>query len=852
MGLTASITMNQWSRSLAQASEALRFDIRFALRSLRRTPGFSAAIVATLALGIGANAAMFSLADRLFLRMPTGVTDPATVRRFYVHSNWSVGQVWEIRSETHYPAFATLDTALASRARLAAYTPSDSMSLVERDRASTVRGSYTTARYFSVLGVHAAIGRFYSADESTMGSGALVAVLSNALWKNHFGGDSAIVGQSITVARQRYTIIGVTPPGFTGPDLDAVDVWLPLATLPRPLLGKQPWYMSWRSGNDLRVIARVSPGTTDRWLSTVGTTVFRRGELANVSRGPDSSATVLPGPLLESLGPSIKPAPEVAIAERLVGVTIIVLLIACANVANLLLARALSRRREIAVRLALGISRRRLVAQLLTESLILSAIAGIAAMLVGAWSGSALRAMVMPATHFAGPLLDTRVVLFTGVVALLTGIAAGLAPAAQASKPELTTALKTGAGDGGGHSSKLRTSLIIVQVALSVLLLYGAGLFVRSLSNVRRIDLGVDSSRLISATVDFADPAGHYLIRGPYRTVLGAGLAEAAERLKQMPGVEQTALSTAPPLGGYAMVGLFYRDGTRPVRLDNLDPAVIWVSASYFATTGMRLARGRLLTDADMGTPVMVINETTAHAYWPNTDPIGQCLVFFRMTEPCTTVVGITKDSHLDDVVEKPAVAMFLPLVRHVGDAPYANAAYLIVRAAPQHAASVIDETRRELRRIFPQGEPPWIETTTSRVETQLRPWRLGTSLFSAFGVLALVVAAIGVYSVIAYSVGQRAHEMSIRAALGAGSTQIVGLVVGYGLRVITIGVVLGLLAAVALGRLIESLLYGTSTHDPVVMAGVGLLLVFVAVLASVAPAWRAMRADPAVALRAE
>jgi predicted permease len=844
--------MNQWSRSLAQASEALRLDVRFALRSLRRTPGFSAAIVATLALGIGANAAMFSLADRLFLRTPTGVADPATIRRFYVHSDWSVGQIWEIRAKMHYPGFATLDTALESRAQLAAYTPGDSMSLVERDRVSTVRGSYTTARYFGVLGVHPAIGRFYSADESAMGSGALVAVISYTLWKNHFGGDSAIVGQTIAVARQRYTIIGVTPPGFTGPDLDAVDVWVPLATLPRPLLGKQPWYLSWRSGNDLRVLARVSPGTADRWLSTVGTMVFRRGELANVSRGPDSSATVLPGPLLESLGPSIKPAPEVAIAERLVGVTIIVLLIACANVANLLLARALSRRREIAVRLALGISRRRLVAQLLTESLILSAVAGIAAILVGAWSGSALRAMVMPATHFSGPLLDARVVLFTGVVALITGVAAGLAPAAQASKPELTTALKTGAGDGGGHGSRLRTSLIVVQVALSVLLLYGAGLFVRSLSNVRRIDLGVDSSRLIAATVDFADPAGHFLIRGPYRTVLGAGLGEAAERLKQMPGVEQTALSTAPPLGGYGMVGLFYRDGTRPVHLDNLDPAVIWVSASYFATTGVRLVRGRLLTDADMGTRVMVINETTAHAYWPNTDPIGQCLVFFRMTEPCTTVVGITKDSHLDDVVEKPAVAMFLPLVTRAGAAPYANAAYLIIRAAPGRVASVIDETRRELRRIFPQGEPPWIETTNSRVETQLRPWRLGTSLFSAFGILALVVAAIGVYSVIAYSVGQRAHEMSIRAALGAGSTQIVGLVVGYGLRVITIGVVLGLLAAVALGRLLESLLYDTSTHDPVVMFGVGLLLLFVAVLASAAPAWRAMRADPAIALRAE
>ncbi|MEP6493559.1 MAG: ADOP family duplicated permease [bacterium] len=840
----------------AGAWDALRQDVGFALRSLRRSPDFSAAIVATLALGIGANAAMFSLADRLFLRAPVGVADPASLRRLYVHSNWSIGNVWEIRSVLGYPAFATIDSALASRAQLAAFTKSDSMSMVDRGIESTVRGSYATSKYFSVLGVHAAIGRFYSANEDAMGAGALVAVISDALWHSRFGRDSAVLGRAVVVARQRYTIVGVAPRGFTGSDLDATDIWLPLGSFPRGMIGSRPWFESWRSGSFLHVLTRVAPGTpgtSDAWISTVSTTVYRLGEKAGVSNRPDTNATIIPGPLLESLGPTLTPAPEVAIAERLVGVTIVVLLIACANVANLLLARALSRRREIAVRLALGISRRRLVVQLLTESTLLSIVAGVAAVVVAAWAGRALRVMVMPQTHFAGAVVSTRVALFTGAIALITGIAAGLAPAVQASRPDLTNALKTGAGEGGGRGIRLRSSLVVAQVALSVVLLVGAGLFVRSLSRVQAIDLGYDASRLIFATVDFIDPDPRAPTNDSHHTELSAGLVAAAERVRRLPGVEQTALASAPPLAGYAMVGLHFRDGTVPPRLDDRDPAVIWVSPSYFAATGVRLTRGRLLTDADIGgTPVMVVNETTARTYWPAADAIGQCIVFFAATSPCTTVVGITKDSHLDDVLEKPVAVMLLPLVRPAGTASPLNASYLIVRADPKQLTRVMGETRRELRRIFPQAELPFVASTMSRIEPQLRPWRLGASLFSAFGVLALLVAAIGVYSVIAYSVGQRAHEMSVRAALGADSTQIVRLVVGYGVRVIGVGVVLGLFAAIALGRLIASMLYGTSTHDPVVMLSVALILLIVALVASAAPAWRAMTADPAVALRAE
>jgi predicted permease len=833
--------------------DALRLDVAFALRALRRTPGFSAAIVATLALGIGANAAMFSLADRLFLRSPAGVADPSSLRRLYVRSNWSVGSVWEIRSEMGYRAFVALDSSLAPRARLAAYTKPDTMTLVERDGSVTeVRGSFATADYFSVLGVRPALGRFYSVDEDVMGAGAPVAVISYGMWQSRFAGDRAVLGRTVDVARQRYTIVGVAAKDFTGADLNANDVWLPLATYAAWPIGGKPWFHSWRSGNFLRVLGRVTPGTTDSWLQTVTTTTFRRAELAGVTRGPDTSATVLPGPLLESLGPSINPAPEVAIAKRLTGVTLIVLLIACANVANLLLARAIGRRREIAVRLALGISRRRLVAHLLTESVILSAAAGIAAIVAAAWAGNTLRATMMPETHWAERLFDLRVALFAGTAALLTGIAAGLAPAIQASRPDLTTALKTGTRNSDARGSRLRRSLIVAQVALAVVLLHGAGLFVRSLSSVHQIDLGFDAERLVFATVKFANPEAHFI--DPHRVhapELSAGLAEASARLSSGPNVESTAIATAAPMRGYSMIAVYLPGGVQPPRLNDLDPVLITVSPSYFATTGVRLVRGRLFTDADRaGGPVIVVDEITARTYWPNEDAIGKCIILPRPTDPCYRVIGITKDSHLDSVIEQPAVAIFMPLWEAPGSLQYA--AYLIVRAAPGEMSRVIDATRRELRRIFPRAEPPLVMATTRLLEPQLRPWRLGAVLFSAFGGLALVVAAIGVYSVIAYSVSQRAHEMSVRVALGAEAARLVRLIIAQSVRVIVVGVALGVAIALALGRLIASMLYDTSTHDPVVIAGVSVLLLVVAVLAGAVPAWRAGRADPVTALRAE
>ena len=833
--------------------ESLLQDLRYALRGLRADWRLSSFVIATLALGIGANTAMFSVADRLFVQPPPGIADPSTLRRLYIRSHWSSGEVWEIRPGFYYAAFDALKSALAPRVQLAAYAAPDTVRFGEGDAATTVRASYATATYLPLLGVRPALGRFYAAAEDRMGDGSLLAVVSHSFWRRHFGGDSSVVGRKLDIAWQRYTIIGVAAEGFTGADLDATEIWLPISTFPRLSPSEMPWYRSWRYDPQLKIIARVAARTANDWVSASATTAFRRGEAANISRGPDTSATVLVGPLLESRGPSITPSPEVAIAPRLMGVMVIVLIIACANVANLLLARALRRRREIAVRLALGVTRGRLVRQLLTESVVLALLAGMVAIAIAAWGGAVLRAMLMPATHWAAPTLDLRVALFAVVLALVTGVVPGLAPAIRASRPDVASALKSGSREGTTHRSSLRSALLVAEVALSVVLLAGAGLFVRSLRGVHAVDVGYDADRIVVGGVRFFNPEVHDVPRGPgvHAAELGAGLQEVAARLARMPGVERTALGDAGPMYGYATAPVFLRDGTAVPRLEKRDPALFQVSPSFFATSGLRLMTGRLFTDDDRDgmPPVIVVDESAGKTYWPGRDAIGQCLIVVEPTNPCATVIGITRDAHREEMLENANAQLYMPLAQGYRRDP----SVLIVRAAPEDVSRIAEVTRRELRRAFPRpGDLPWVRPLVARLEPQLRPWRLGAELFSAFGVLAVMVAALGVYSVLAYSVSQRRQEVGVRIALGAQTGHVLRLVVGEGMRTVAVGVGIGVAMVMALGQLVTSLLYGVSAHDPLTIGIAVLVLATVGVLASAVPAWRASRLDPMEALRAE
>jgi predicted permease len=841
----------------------LRQDTVVAMRGLRRSPGLAIACIVTIALGVGANGAMFSLADRLFARPPGGVRNPGELRRFYARTTFSVGEVAEIRSGFPYRVFALLDSNLAPRVQLAGYTKPDTMPMTTMPDGKTaapftVHGAYVTNSYMPVLGVRPALGRFFAADENVVGSPVHVAVISDRLWRRAFDTDSSVIGRAVNIDRQRATIIGVAPRGFDGPDLSSTDVWMPFASHPGPTDGS--WYNSFFSGTYLRLIGRVTSGTTNEWLSGVATTVVRRtvvpgarGFTTNALR--DTNAVMLAGPILESLAPSIKQAPEVGIATRLVGVTIIVLLIACANVASLLLARALGRRREIAVRIALGVSRPRLIAQLLCEGVLLAAIAGVAALLVSLWAGNALRALLMPGTYWADSALDARVVLFIGVIAIGTGILAGLVPALQASQPELTESLKSGARDGGtgARRSRLRQLLLVAQMAMSVLLLYGAGLFVHSLMRLREIDLGFDAERVIYGSVYFLNPTGGYIDYEASRSPrIPQGLMETAQRLSGAPGVERVALSTGGPMGSYAMIGVYMPDGSHVPLLDKRDPVWNATTPNYLEATGSRLARGRFFSDADRnGAPVVVINEVAARTYWPQRDALGQCLRLFSKTEPCATVIGILRDSHVEEVVEQPVLQLFTPFGYDSLGRPR-GARTLIVRATPGQTAAVKALVHRELGRTFPTLAVDFVKSVPELLANELRPWRVGLLLFGGFGILALVVAALGTYSVLSYAVTQRLHEIGVRIALGARSPDVLRLVVGQGLRLAMVGVVSGIVIALAGSRVMESLLYDTSPREPMVTVGVAALLVTIAALASAVPARRAARVDPVEVLRTD
>lgn len=839
----------------AAVADALRQDVKFAFRSLRRSPGVAIACVVTIALGVGANGAMFALVDRLFVRAPAGIRQPEDIRRLYLRTSFSVGEVTTIEDRFTVPAFALLDSSLKPRVQLAASTPPDTMPLRMGNATSVVHGAYVTGTFMSVLGVRPALGRFFAADEEVLGVPVYVAVVSHSLWQRAFGGDANVLGKTVEINRQRTTIIGVAQSDFAGPDLGGTDVWMPLPTFPAPSDGS--WYKNIGARATLNVLGRVAADVPNEWLETAATTIVRRATMGNTNVVRDTGAVVLPGPLLESLAPSITPTPQVAISIRLVGVTLIVLLIACANVANLLLARALGRRREIAVRLALGISRRRLVAQLLTEGLLLSIAAAAAALLVSFWAGGALRTLVTPDIDWTEPVLDSRIVGFVVVVSLGAGVLSALAAALQGSRPELSSALRGGAREGsaGVTRSRLRRTLLAAQISLCVLLLHGAGLFVRSIWKIRGLDLGFDSDRVVYASTAFVMPDGNYLDYGYEPATaqrLGAGLERVAARLSSVNDVQGVALTTGGPFLGYSMARLFFADGRPVPRLENRDPAWIASTASYAAVTGLRILRGRFFTDADRSGPrVAVVNQTAAHAYWPGENPLGQCLTFFIPTEPCATVIGVVENARLSELVEPSTAQILTPLGFSFSGRTW-SPHFLAVRAQPGRRARVAALVRRELRRAFPERSVPWVFTGADRLAPQLRPWRTGSLLFSAFGVLALLVAAFGTYSVISYAVSQRAQEMSVRIALGARAADLHRLVLGEGIRVAAVGIGAGLIGSLLGAGLLQSMLYDTNARDPIVTISVVALLTVVTIATSLFPAERAARADPVMALRAD
>ena len=524
----------------------------------------------------------------------------------------------------------------------------------------------------------------------------------------------------------------------------------------------------------------------------------------------------------------------------------IVLLIACANVANLLLARAVRRRREIAVRVALGSSRGRLVRQLYAESLLLAVLGGGTALLVTLWGGPILRAALIPDAN-AADVLDARALLFTSVAVLVTAFLSGIAPALHAGVRDLSSALKSGAREGTFQRSFTRTGLLVGQVALTIVLLTGAGLFISTLRHVQGLRLGFDADRLVVASVDL-DALGYK------RPAINAMYQRIRDRVEHLPGVTGASLSIGAPFRSSYAVGLAVPGLDSMPSVKTGGPYVSAITPDYFRTMGTQLRRGRAFTEADGrgAARVAIVNETMARLYWPGQDALGKCMKIGgeKTTAPCSEVVGVVEDARREDVKDELVVEYFIPLEQ--SDSVFTDGVgSLLVRTAGP-ADGMVDGVRREVQATSPDLPYPSIDPLPQLFADQLRPWRLGSSIFGLFGGLALLLAAIGLYGVLSYTVSQRTQELGVRIALGAGRGRVMGLVVGQGLRVTLIGIVIGLTGALLAGKALGSLIYGVSPHDPLVLVTVAAVLTLVAACASYFPARRATQVDPMVALRYE
>jgi predicted permease len=556
----------------------------------------------------------------------------------------------------------------------------------------------------------------------------------------------------------------------------------------------------------------------------------------------DTSTVAKFGSIIAARGPGDLKA-EMHVATRLAAVTIIVLLIACANVVNLLLARAVNRRREIAVRIALGVSRRRLVRMLVTESVLLAMLATAAAVVAASWGGALLRQLLVPEVRFAQAPLHWRVLAFALVAALVSGALAGLVPALQSASPDLIAALKAGSRDGGPHRSHLRSALVMCQAALSVVLMVGAVLFVRSLHNVKAHDVGYAVDRLAFASVQYDTKDSARDARVPAR------LRALESRIAAIAGVEHVAFTSMRPKWGMTFIDYLPDIDTTGRRM----PEGIFtvVSPGYFAATGTKLVRGRTFdSEQSGGAPyAVIVNQAMADAIWPNQDPIGHCVHFKTSAAPCATVIGVAQTALLNSIGERPSPHFYLSL-DHPPLTTWGVSA-VIVNADPARLATVQKTVFALLRAEFP-GATPALTSMATAMEPEYRPWQLGATLFTLFSGLALLVAAIGIYSTVSYAVSQRTHEFGVRMALGARAPDVVRHVLGKGLSTVTAGIVIGILMTLAAGHFVASLLYGIAPSDPFAMIAVAALLLGVASLAALAPAWRAAKADPVAALRAD
>ncbi|MGE0441697.1 MAG: ADOP family duplicated permease [Gemmatimonadales bacterium] len=819
-------------------------DVAMAFRSLRRTPSFTLTVVLTLALGIGANAAMFGMIDELMFRPYPYLRDPGRVNRVYLSYDFRGERVTN-GNGLEYARFLDLERWSSRFSRFAGFSER-TLAVGSGVNARERRVAAVSGAFFEFFDAAPVAGRFLGPADDVPPTGSPVSVLSYGFWKSEFGGKD-VIGQRLRVRNLDTEIIGVAPEGFIGvAGGKAPEVYLPITAYAGSQAFQAGDYLTSYNWGWMAVMARRKDGVTEQEAATDLTAAYvrswtnERETSGGVAPAEEAHPTALAGPLKVAAGPGA--GLEAQTLLWVTGVAVVVLLIACANVTNLMLARVVSRRRENAVRLALGVGRGRLLAQGLTESAVLALLGCLAGLAVAQWGGAVLRRLFLEDRTLT-VLTDRRTLLVSLGASVLAALVTGAGPALLAGRGDLVGGLKSGGRQGGHARGRARSALLVLQAALSVILLVGAGLFVRSLNRVQALRLGYDAERVLAVSTNLR---GAVLTAAEHaaldRRLLDAALAT--------PGVEHGTLVSSVPFWSTSSMGFFVPgiDSVRKLGRFTYQEG----TPDYFATMGTRVLRGRGFEAGDRYEPpagprAVVVSESMAKVLWPGQDALGQCLKIGKPDAPCTVVVGIAEDAIQSSLTEDQRFRYYLP---YVGATEHgAEAILLRLRDRPADRA---EELRVLLQRQMPGEGYVTTMPLAQLVDGEQRSWRLGATMFVAFGGLALLVAAVGLYGVITYNVTQRMPELGIRTALGAQGRDLFRLVVVQGVRLAAIGAVIGLVVSAASGPLIEPLLFRQSARDPVVYGAVAAVLFAVAVLASAAPARRATRADPNSALKAE
>jgi macrolide transport system ATP-binding/permease protein len=809
--------------------EVLWQDLRFGARQLRGNPGFTFVAVVSLALGIGANAAIFSLISTFLLR-PLPIAHPEEI--------FSISQGKEkdpaYSQSMSYPNYRDVRDRNQALAGMAVFRFAP-MSLSHNGNNERVWGYLVSGNYFDLLGVQARLGRTFRADEDSTPNGHPVLVMSYGCWQRRFGGDPGIVGGTIKINGHDFTAIGVAPRDFAGTE----SVFTPEFWVPSMM---QEWTES-RSGLEERgdgqwfAFGRLKPGTSAAQATAQLNTVAQQLAKESPKINDGMTFTLTPPGLIE---PNLRKA-ALAFSGALMLTVLLVLLLACTNLASLLLARAVQRRKEIAVRMAIGATRFRLARQLLTESLMLSVAGAAAGLAIGDMLMQVVRTS-LPPTDFALTLdlrMDWRVAVFVLALAVLSGIGFGLVPALHASRPDVVSTLKEDAS-GGRRRAFLRSALVVAQVALSFVLLMTAGLTVRSLQHAERLGPGFDVNNALTMSVDLG-------LQGYDETKGQNFYRQLTERVRALPGVTAAGLIRSLPLGLEVSTTSVFPDGRPEPRAEETPSATYEnVSPEYFAAMGIPLVTGRDFGESDTAKApgVAIVNETLAAEFWPGENPVGKRLRSGNTGKTALEVVGVARNGKYFSLGETPRLVIYYPIAQ-----VYASNAALVVRTSEDPKGAIAD-VRSAVRWLDPLLPVYDVKTLREHMRLALFPLHAGAIAVGSFGLLAMILAAMGIYGVMAYTVDQRRQEIGIRMALGARAVDVWKLVVRQGVVITVVGMVCGLVCAIGLSGVVASLLYGTSATDPRTFVLISGLLAAVALAACFLPARRATEVDPVTVMR--